>query len=95
MDSFAISQAHAAASDLANHYSPMMRIISMFFTPAHRRAAHAVYAFFRTADDLVDEGHVSLEQFRACQMRRQGSWCEVVILLMGYFSRPATTISCM
>ena len=64
MDSLTISQAHAAASDFVRT-RPMMHIPSMFFTPEHKRAAHAVYAFFRTADDLVDEQHVSLEQFRA------------------------------
>ncbi len=66
MDALTISKAHAAASDFVRT-SPMLRITSMFFTPEHRRAAHAVYAFFRTADNLVDEGHVSLEQFRAWQ----------------------------
>lgn len=71
MDEITVSQAHAAASDLVIHRSPMMRITSNFFTPEHRRAAHAVYAFFRTADDLVDEGNVSLEQFRAWQKESQ------------------------
>lgn len=62
-----LEQAHAAASRMATSRSPMMRITSLFFTPEHRRAAHAVYAFFRTADDLVDEGNVSLAQFRSWQ----------------------------
>jgi phytoene synthase len=70
MDSLTISQAHAAASDFVRQ-SPMMRITSMFFTPEHRRAAHAMYAFFRTADNLVDEGHVSLEQFREWRKQSQ------------------------
>jgi len=67
MEAIKIAQAHTAASDLTNQISPLMRIVSMLFTPEHRRAAHAVYAFFRTADDLVDDGHVSLEQFRVWQ----------------------------
>lgn len=70
MDTLAISQAHAAASNFVRQ-SPMMRITSMFFTPEHRRAAHAVYAFFRTADDLVDDGNVSLEQFREWRKQSQ------------------------
>lgn len=66
-ESLKIAQAHAAASNLTNRISPMMRIVSLLYTPEHRRAAHAVYAFFRTADDLVDGGRTSLEQFRAWQ----------------------------
>lgn len=69
MDAIKIAQAHTAASDLAIHHSLMMHIASLFFTPEHRRAAHAVYAFFRTADDLVDDGCVSLDQFRAWQQQ--------------------------
>jgi phytoene synthase len=64
-----INEAHAAAANLTTRDSTIMRITSMFFTPEHKRAAHAMYAFFRTADNLVDEGHVSLEQFR--NWRRQ------------------------
>jgi 15-cis-phytoene synthase len=64
MDSSAISQAHALASDFVRRNS-LLHYPSMFFTPEHKQAAHAVYAYFRTADNLVDEGQVTLEQFRA------------------------------
>ena len=67
MDKSLITKAHSATSYFASRRSPMMRIVSAFFAPEHRRAAHAVYAFFRIADDLVDEGHVSLAQFHAWQ----------------------------
>ncbi len=70
MASLQVEQAHAAAAAFANR-KPLMRVPSLFFTPEHRRAAHAVYAFFRTADDLVDEGGLSLEQFRAWRQRTQ------------------------
>jgi phytoene synthase len=66
-----INQAHAAAAAYANRRGPIMRVISKLFTPEHRRAANAVYAFFRTADDLVDEGNLSLEQFRAWREQAQ------------------------
>jgi phytoene synthase len=66
-----IEQAYIAAAAYANRRGPIMRIISRLFTPEHRRAAWAVYAFFRTADDLVDEGHTSLEQFRAWRAQAQ------------------------
>lgn len=66
-----IEQAYNAAAAYANRRGPIMRIVSRLFMPEHRRAAQAVYAFFRTADDLVDEEHISLEQFRAWREQAQ------------------------
>lgn len=71
MNTYTISQAHRAASEFTTKRSPMMRVTSTFFTPEHRRAAHALYAFFRIADDLVDEAHIPLEKFRAWQQQSQ------------------------
>lgn len=70
MQPLAISKAHAAASEFVRHNS-LLHYPSMFFTPEHRQAAHAVYAYFRTADNLVDEEHFSLDQFRAWREQAQ------------------------
>ncbi len=64
MESLMIEQAHAAASAFVRRRS-LLHYPSVFFTPQHRQAAHAVYAYFRLADDLVDEQRLTLEQFRA------------------------------
>lgn len=64
-------QAHAAAAAYTNRRGPMIRVVSRLFSPKHRRAAYAMYAFFRTADDLIDEDHISLEQFRAWRAQSQ------------------------
>jgi phytoene synthase len=64
MQPITISKAHAAASEFVRRNS-LLHYPSMFFTDEHKQAAHAVYAYFRTADNLVDEEHVTLEQFRA------------------------------
>ena len=63
MQSYATRQAHAATADFVRRRS-LLRYPSMFFTLEHKRAANAAYAYFRMADDLVDEEHVTLEQFR-------------------------------
>jgi len=59
-----ISDAYQAVEAFAKR-KPLVRIPSLFFTPAHRRAAYTVYAFCRTADNLVDENQTTPDQFAA------------------------------
>ena len=66
-----LARAHAAAAAYANRRGPMIRVVSRLFSREHRRAAYAMYAFFRTADDLIDEDRIPLEQFRAWRAQSQ------------------------
>ncbi len=70
MNALTVEQAHTATSNFSRHRL-MMRIPAMFLSPAYRQAAYAVYAFFRTADDLIDEQHVTLDQFHAWREQSQ------------------------
>lgn len=60
-----LPQAHLAAEAYVRQRSTMFRIAANFLPSEARTAAWATYAFFRTSDDLVDEQHISVEEFRA------------------------------
>lgn len=64
MESLTIPQAHAITANFVAGRS-LLRYPAMFFAPDIKQAAYAVYAYFRKADDLADEGHVTIDQFHA------------------------------
>lgn len=64
METITISQAHTIVADFVTGRS-LLRYPAIFFSPKLKQAAFAVYAYFRKADDLADEGQLTLEQFRA------------------------------
>lgn len=64
METITISQAHAIVADFVTGRS-LLRYPAIFFSPELKQAAFAVYAYFRKADDLADEGRLTIDQFRA------------------------------
>ena len=60
-----LREAYAAAEQYIRQHEGMFDFVSKFLPPDRRIAMRVAFAFFRTADNMVDRGQVSLASFRA------------------------------
>lgn len=63
--SLSLREAYAAAERYIRQNEGMFDFVSRFLPPDRRVAMRVAFAFFRTADNMVDHGQVSLPDFRA------------------------------
>lgn len=56
--------AYRAVNEYIEKRSGLVKIAVYFLPPRKRLIARATYAFFRQLDDMVDETHISLDDFR-------------------------------
>jgi 15-cis-phytoene synthase len=63
---------YSVCRDVTRHHSKTFYLSSLFLAPAKRRAIWAVYAFCRTADDLVDRDAPAGERLEALAAWERG-----------------------
>src|SRR6185369_1428174 len=69
--SLPLGEAYAAAERYIRQNEGMFDFVSRFLPPDRRVAMRVAFAFFRTADNMVDRGQVSLPAFRAWRQQAQ------------------------
>ncbi len=67
-----VTDFYPSVADYVTQRSRTFRLAAKLLPSDRRRIATIIYAFFRRLDDMVDEEHISLAEFRAWRSKAEG-----------------------